>query len=122
MRAMRKTFHPFPFRELPPDVSVSFGKSENDKHWFWIEVECNVRCEPVALFNELHDAGFKRTIEASPLPDGIVIRKFVKRGSKIHGLCTESEVKKNMDVARTVLKQFNFHDVPVNAYSQSDLV
>ena len=119
---MREIIRPISFRELPPDVSVAFARAEHDKHWFWIEVDCNVKCEPVALFNELHEAGFKRSVEASPFPDGRVTRKFVKYGSAIHGLCTEDEVRKNMRLARSVLRRFEFARVPVNSYSQSDLV
>jgi hypothetical protein len=119
---MRSTFRPFPWRELPPNVSVRFARAESDNHWFWIEVFCNVSSDPIALFNELHEAGFRRTVEASPLPDGSVIRKFIKYGSHIHGLCTAQEIRSNMRLARTVLRRFGFTRVPVNVYTQSDFV
>ena len=118
---MRKTSSYPVLLVMPPNVSVLLTCSENSTNFF-IEVCCNVSVEPVTLFNELHAAGFERSIEASPLPDGSVTRVFVKHGSSFFGGCTPDERRKNLRLARKVLRRFGFSSLPMRVYSTAELL
>jgi len=106
---------------MPPNVSVQLARTERSKD-FCIEVHCNVAVEPVSLFNALHAAGFERSVEASPLPDGSVTRIFIKQGSSYFGQCTDDERRKNLRLARKVLKGFGFTSLAMRVYSTAELL